>query len=80
MSDIEKTNISVKEKERRLSDWEFRLNTLHKMRWGLLQMAHDVKHDHTKGYDADFYIEANEIINEVERRVWEYINGIRDEY
>ena len=80
MSDIEKTNISVKEKERRLSDWEFRLNTLHKMRWCLLQMAHDVKEDHPKGYDEDFYIEANEILNEVERRVWKYINGISDEY
>lgn len=80
MSDEKNTHILEEEKERRLSDYEFRLRILHQMRWGLLQMAHDVKHDHTKGYDADFYIEANEILNEVERRVWEYINGIRDEY
>ena len=33
-----------------------------------------------KGYDEDFYIEANEILNEVEKIVWDYINGNRDKY
>ena len=41
-------------------------------------MAHDVKGNHPKGYDEYFYIEANEILNEVERRVWVYINGKSD--
>ena len=80
MSDEKNIHIFEEEKERRLSDYEFRLRILHQMRWGLLQMAHDVKGNHLKGYDEDFYIEANEILNEVERRVWDYINGIRDEY
>ena len=80
MINKENNGISDDEKERRLSDYEFRLRVLHQMRWGLLQMAHDVKGNHLKGYDEDFYIEANEILNEVERRVWDYINGINDEY
>ena len=80
MINKENNGISDDEKERRLSDYEFRLNILHKMRWGLLQMAHDVKGNNAKGYDEDFYIEANEILNEVERRVWEYINGIIDSF
>ena len=80
MLNKEKSLIAEKEKEIRLNDSEFRLNTIHKMRWCLLQMAHDVNEDHPKGYDDDFYIEANEILNEVERKVWEYVNGISDKY
>ena len=75
-----KSLITEEEREIRLNDSEFRLNTIHKMRWCLLQMAHDVKGNNAKGYDEDFYIEANEILNEVERRVWEYINGIIDSF
>lgn len=80
MLNKEKSLFSEEEREIRLNDSEFRLNTIHKMRWCLLQMAHDVNEDHPKGYDDDFYIEANEILNEVEKRVWEYINGISDKY
>ena len=75
-----KSLISEEERKIRLNDSEFRLNTIHKMRWCLLQMAHDVKDNHPKGYDEDFYIEDNEILNEVEKRVWDYSNGISDEY
>lgn len=80
MIELEKKQISDQERERRLSDYELRLKTLHQMRWSLLQIAHDIKEDHTKCYDDEFYVEANEIINEVERKVWKYINGEVDEY
>ncbi len=80
MSNKEKSLITEEEREIRLNDSEFRLKIIHQMRWGLLQMSHDVNEDHPKGYDDDFYIEANEILNEVERRVWDYINGISDKY
>ena len=26
-------------------------------------------------YDDEFYVEPNEILNEIEKKVWEYING-----
>lgn len=80
MLNKEKSLITEEEREVRLNDSEFRLNIIHKMRWCLLQMAHDVEDNHPKGYDEDFYIEANEILNEVENRVWNYINGISDKY
>lgn len=64
----------------RLSDSELTLNTIHKIRWGLLQLAHDIKSEDKKVYDDDFYVEANEILNEVEKRVWEYIDGKRETY
>lgn len=80
MIELEKKQISDQERERRLSDYELRLRTLHKMRWGLLQMAHHDNHDNHRGYDDEFYVEANEIINEVERRVWKYVNGETDSY
>lgn len=32
-------------------------------------MSHDVRENHPKGNNEDFYIEANEILNEVERKV-----------
>jgi hypothetical protein len=53
----------------RLLDREFTLNTIHKIRWGLLQLTHDIKSEDEKTYDDDFYVEANEILNEVEKRV-----------
>lgn len=80
MLNKEKSLITEEEREIRLNDSELRLKTIHQMRWGLLQMSHDVEDNHTKGYDEDFYIEANEILNEVENRVWNYINGISDKY
>ena len=39
-----------------------------------------IKKSNVRYYDDDFYIEANEILNEVERKVWEYVNGISDKY
>lgn len=42
-------------------------------------MPHNLNGNHTKGYD-DFYNEANEFLNEVERKVWEYINEINNKY
>ena len=64
----------------RLLDSEFTLNKIHKIRWRLLQLTHDIKSEDEKTYDDDFYVEANEILNEAEKRVWEYIDGKRETY
>ena len=55
----------------RLEDCELTLNTIHKIRWGLLQLAHDYKSENKKIYDDDFYVEANEILTEVENFIIE---------
>ena len=68
-----KIQITDDKKALRLEDVELRLITIHKMRFGLLQLSHDIAKDTT--YDSDFYVEANEILNEMERRCWQYVNG-----
>lgn len=66
------------EQYNRLIDSELRLKTIHKIRFALLQIAHDVKDENHQIYDDEFYVEANEILNEIEKRVWEYIDDIND--
>ena len=68
------------EQYNRLIDSELRLKTIHKIRFALLQIAHDVKGENHQIYDDEFYVEANEILNEIEKRVWEYIDDKIDKY
>ena len=59
----------------RLSDSSLRLETIHKLRWIILENlgnSNDVK-------DKEYYVEANEILNEMEKDTWEYINGKSNE-
>ena len=62
-----------KEKMNRLMDSELRLRTIHELRWILLGLSEDIK-------DHDVYIEGQEILSEMERRVWKYINGEIENY
>ena len=57
------------EQNNSLIDSELRLKTIHKMRFALLQIAHDEKNENHQIYDDEFYVEANEILNEIEKRV-----------
>lgn len=61
-----------KEKLERLENALLRLQVIHEMRWILLN---EIERDH-----YDIYIEGNEILNEAERKVWDYINGKLDKY
>ena len=59
----------------RLSDSSLRLETIHKLRWIILENlgnSNDVN-------DKEYYVEANEILNEMEKDTWEYINGKSNE-
>ena len=58
----------AKEKVNRLMDAELRLRTIHELRLILLGLSEDIK-------DYDVYIEGQEILSEMERKVWKYING-----
>ena len=51
----------------RLMDSEWRLRTIHELRWILLDYFVDIK-------DNDVYIEGQKILIEMERQVWKYIN------
>ena len=62
-----------KEKMNRLMDSELRLRTIHELRWILLGLSEDIK-------DHDVYIEGQEILSEMERQVWKYINGEIENY
>ena len=66
-----------RKKKLRLYDAELKLKTINKMRLGLLQQAHWLAE---KGkYDDEFYVEANEILNEVERNIWLSIEEVNEE-
>lgn len=52
----------------RLLDMDLRLKVIHKMRFIVLEAFSDI-------HETQEYIEANEILNEVEKRVWEYIES-----
>ena len=59
----------------RLSDSSLRLETIHKLRWIILENlgnSNDVN-------DKEYYVEANEILNEMEKDTLEYINGKSNE-
>ena len=70
ISDEEKEDL---EKMNRLMDSELRLRTIHELRWILLGLSEDIK-------DHDVYIEGQEILSEMERQVWKYINGEIENY
>lgn len=55
----------------RLEECSFRLYTIHKMRWEL--MSND-------DFNNDYYCESNEILNELENKIWNYINGKNETY
>ena len=55
----------------RLSDCSLRLETIHKLRWIILENLGNSNNVDDKQY----YVEANEILNEVERDTWKYIKG-----
>ena len=57
-----------KEKMNRLMDSKFWLRTIHELRWLLLGLLEEIK-------DHYVYIEGQEILSEMERQVWKYING-----
>lgn len=54
-------------------DSELRLRTIHELRWILLGLSEDIK-------DHDVYIEGQELLSEMERQVWKYINGEIENY
>ena len=55
----------------RLSDCSLRLETIHKLRWIILENLGNSNNVDDKQY----YVEANENFNEVERETWIYIKG-----
>ncbi len=56
----------------RLSEKNLTLETIAKMRRILLD-------NFTTQQDYKYYVEANEILNDVERETWDYINGKSEE-
>ncbi len=56
----------------RLSEKNLTLETITKMRRILLD-------NFTTQEDYKYYVEANEILNDVERETWDYINGKSEE-
>lgn len=62
-----------KERIERLQDSELRLRTIHEMRWMLLSRSEEIS-------NPDVYIEGNEILNEAEKKVWQFINGEIETY
>ena len=63
--------ISDKEKICALNQFELRLYVLHNIRYGLLEQAHNIYNENKCNYD--FYVEANEILNEIEHQIWKSI-------
>lgn len=59
----------------RLSDSSLRLETIHKLRWIVLENMGNSDNVN----DKEYYVEANEILNEMEKETWEYINGESNE-
>ena len=57
----------------RLEESELRLRAIHEMRWLLLGRAGEIS-------NHDIYVEGNEILNEVEQKVWQFINGQIEKY
>lgn len=55
-----------KERKQRLADHEMTLKTIFLMRKHLMDWLHQVKH-------TSFYVEANEILIDVEQKIWEEI-------
>lgn len=62
-----------KERIERLQDSELRLRAIHEMWWMLLSRSEEIS-------NPDVYIEGNEILNEAEKKVWQFINGEIETY
>ena len=64
-----------KDKKRllRLEESSLRLETIHQMRWKLMETLSDNE-------NQNIYYEANELLNEIEHKLWDYINGKVDLY
>lgn len=56
--------------KKRTTECMLRLEAIHKMRWNL----------NSEDIDPDYYFEANEVLNEIENRIWSYINGKVDTF
>lgn len=56
----------------RLTDSNLTLETIAKIRRILLD-------NFTTPDDSKYYVEANELLNDLERKVWDYINGKNEE-
>lgn len=65
---MEKLEDVRKKRLTRLEDSELRLRAIHYMRLILLSRAIDVS-------NYEIYFEGNEILNEIEQKVWQFING-----
>lgn len=50
----------------RLVDEKPRLKAICEMRWKLIEIRDELN-------DDDFYIEANELLTEMERKIWKFI-------
>lgn len=59
----------------RLYDCSLRLETIHKLRWIILENLGNSSDDK----DKEYYVEANEILNEIEKDTWENIKGEEDD-
>ena len=62
-----------KEKMNRLINSKFWLRTIHELKWILLGLLEDIK-------NHDVYIEGQEILSEMDRQIWKYINGETQHY
>ncbi len=64
-----------KQKRKWIGLWtlELRLRSIHELRWILLGLSENIK-------DHNVYIEGQEILSEMERQVWKYINGEIENY
>lgn len=70
---VEKLDSRNKQRLMRLEESELRLMAIHEMRWILLSRADEIS-------NHDIYVEGNEILNEVEQKVWQFINGEIEKY
>jgi hypothetical protein len=61
------------EKLSRLEDSTLRLRAILELRWSLLSRVVEIK-------NHDIYIEGNELLNEMEEKVWEFIDGNIDNF
>lgn len=70
----EKQEMSIAERMSRLDEVQYRLYAIHRLRESLLEQ-HELKDN-----GMDLYIEGNELLNEDESRLWDFITGERDDY
>lgn len=66
--------MSTAERACRLDEVQYRLYAISKMREMILEQHQ------SQDNGMDLYVEANEILNEVEKRIWDFVTGATDEY